>query len=92
VDKSHDQLGAAHDAQRGEPSYYDREEQLVRLFQLRDQLDIDDMIALTLLEPADPGTCADCQADTSRSVYGRMAVCDRCALQRIKIVRRNRDR
>jgi predicted amidophosphoribosyltransferase len=50
------------------------------------------MIALTLLEPADPGTCADCQADTSRSVYGRMAVCDRCALQRIKIVRRNRDR
>jgi hypothetical protein len=74
------------------PAEYSREEQLVRLYQLRDQLDVDDMIALAQCEPAEDGACADCKREAKRVVYGRVAVCEGCALQRIRVYRRNRDR
>jgi hypothetical protein len=68
------------------------DENLARLYALRDQLDIEEVIYLSTLEEVDAGDCDDCGAYTSRVSYFSVVVCEPCALARHRLrVRMARD-
>lgn len=64
-----------------------REEALVRLYQLKAQLDLEDVIALDNLELVGAGFCDDCHAAATLRKYGSVALCERDALSRMAVVR-----
>jgi hypothetical protein len=65
-----------------------REEALIRLYQLKNQLDMCDVIALEELKTLGPGFCDDCHAASAElRSYGRTAGCERCILGRMSVKR-----
>lgn len=64
-----------------------REEALVRLYQLKHQLDMEDVILLDGLTPMGVSFCDDCHAHTNLRAYGRVNACERCILGRMAVKR-----
>lgn len=68
-----------------------REETLARLYQLQNQLEIDDVIMLQQLAAMTGQkdvSCNDCRAAEARVIYGRAFLCEPCAIMRIRMRRR----
>lgn len=64
-----------------------RDEALVRLYQLKNQLDMEDVVLLEGLASAAAGYCDDCHAAASLRHYGRVVACERCILSRMAVKR-----
>lgn len=62
-----------------------REEALARLYELRNQLDVFDALRLASCQPIADGRCSDCARHGPRLRYISVRVCERCAMQRIRV-------
>lgn len=63
----------------------DRDEQLVRWYELRNRLDEALIESMDQLRPAPPGCCADCARDDYRVWYAERAICRVCAAGRLRV-------
>ena len=76
----------------GPPVELPREEALVRLYQLQNQLDLEDVVTWSEMPPAGPGFCEDCQNAGELSHYHAVCICEKCGLSRLRVKRMHETR
>lgn len=69
----------------------DYRETMIKLYELRDQLELAEGIALSELPSVDceiADRCGDCTYRHPTVWLGKLQLCDKCALDRIRVARR----
>lgn len=62
-----------------------REEVLVRLYELKAQMELYDVERWLNCADVAPGKCADCASHRPLKRYGEVEVCEACGLSRIRV-------